>query len=267
MEDPCAFLSRCEGVQHEEITEDTRELICTTAINKYVGEGRGYKLPSIKTKGMESCCLFPHCFHTIQGVVITDPSNNKSRIEVTIKPDMTFTAAHSDIWGALGLNCFGGEGAGGEGDDEGKSVSSKSSGRGAGGEGGGGSKGGAGLKDLNKLKLPSEDAPAEGADRGERQRGQFTSDSGPDIVSFFPLSGAGGGFVERWVRTLSSSGTQPKDVPEANGGRKVSQRFEFVYAKCGSATANPDKMMHNNHISLHHTHTSNLYFTLIPHSQ
>lgn len=39
----------------------------------------------------------------MQGVIISDLSG-KARIDVTIRPDMTFTAAHSNIWGALGLD-------------------------------------------------------------------------------------------------------------------------------------------------------------------
>ena len=39
----------------------------------------------------------------VQGVVISELSG-KTRIEVTVRPDMTFAAAHSNIWGALGLD-------------------------------------------------------------------------------------------------------------------------------------------------------------------
>lgn len=39
----------------------------------------------------------------MQGVIISDLSG-KARIDVTIHPDMTFTAAQSNIWGALGLD-------------------------------------------------------------------------------------------------------------------------------------------------------------------
>lgn len=39
----------------------------------------------------------------MQGVIISDLSG-KARIDVTIRPDMTFTAAQSNIWGALGLD-------------------------------------------------------------------------------------------------------------------------------------------------------------------
>lgn len=66
----------------------------------------------------------------VQGIMITDSSNGKSRIEICIKPDMTFTAAHSDIWGALGLNHIDEEegeedvGRGGRGSHSGSSRSS-----------------------------------------------------------------------------------------------------------------------------------------------
>ncbi|GAX73197.1 hypothetical protein CEUSTIGMA_g650.t1 [Chlamydomonas eustigma] len=43
----------------------------------------------------------------IQGVMISDAMSGKSKIEIVIRPDLTFTAAHSNIWGALGLDGFG----------------------------------------------------------------------------------------------------------------------------------------------------------------
>jgi hypothetical protein len=39
--------------------------------------------------------------------MISDAMSGKSKIEVVIRPDLTFTAAHSNIWGALGLDDFG----------------------------------------------------------------------------------------------------------------------------------------------------------------
>jgi hypothetical protein len=40
----------------------------------------------------------------IQGTVVTDAATGKSRVEVNVKPDLTFAAAKSDIWTALGLD-------------------------------------------------------------------------------------------------------------------------------------------------------------------
>ena len=37
---------------------------------------------------------------------ITDPVSGKLRIEVTIKPDLSVIDSRSNIWGALGLDCF-----------------------------------------------------------------------------------------------------------------------------------------------------------------
>lgn len=43
----------------------------------------------------------------MQGIALTDPKTGKVHIEVSVKPDMNFAAAHSDVWGALGLDILG----------------------------------------------------------------------------------------------------------------------------------------------------------------
>ena len=105
-------------------------------------------------------------------MVITEPVSGKSRIEVTIKPDTTFIAAHSDIWGALGLDCFdqGKEAvAAGNNDDEDKeSASSKSTG------GEGSDDGATGLAKVG-LKALKKEAANQAADKGEAEGGNHDS--------------------------------------------------------------------------------------------
>ncbi len=116
----------------------------------------------------------------LQGVVITDAMNGKSRIVVTIKPDLQFAAAHSDIWGALGLNCFDEdvkEKAGSQGSSKVSSRSTSSN---------GGVEGAQAASPFMKLKLEGL------ADDGEAPNKE------------------GSEFIKRWVQTMDANRPSPK---------------------------------------------------------
>lgn len=149
----------------------------------------------------------------LQGVVITEAMSGKTRIEVSIKPDMTFAAAHSDIWGALGLNCFGAEAE----TDNNSSDSSRS------GSDNERSEGAPKAKHRVQMREAMEMVPAPPPPEEDDQLPPAKESTGA----------AGGDFVKRWVQTMDaqrpSTMVQPRaSITEVDEGGKGAERDDWL---------------------------------------